>query len=121
MTFTSTDHSNDLAARAAQSAERALRSTQTALDGLADSMHSLQNDAVGSAQQALSGAEKLAHQGARSLRESSQQVFDKAHDASRHARHYIERQPVNAMLIAAGAGAALTLVLTMMLRSNRHR
>jgi ElaB/YqjD/DUF883 family membrane-anchored ribosome-binding protein len=69
----------------------------------------------------MASAENLAQHGVRTIRNGSRKLADQAHDASRQARHYVEREPVNSVLIAAAAGAALALLLTLLARSNMRR
>ncbi len=61
----------------------------------------------------------LAHRGLSSVRDGSQVLRSKALHASDSTVSYIRQEPVKSMLIAAGTGAALMAVLTLLGRS-RH-
>lgn len=66
---------------------------------------------------ALAG--EAARRGAHQLSESTQHVKARLHDASDSAIAYVKDEPVRAMLIAAGVGAAL-MALAGMLGRTRH-
>ena len=89
------EQSSSLVDQAAQSADHAIKSTQRvandALDSLADS-----------------------------VRETSQQLRDKAQHASATTVNYVKHEPVKAILIAAATGAAL-MALISLLSHSRHR
>jgi ElaB/YqjD/DUF883 family membrane-anchored ribosome-binding protein len=54
------------------------------------------------------------------IRDSSQQLQDKATSASAFTRTYVRNEPVKSLLIAAATGATLMALLSLSLRS-RHR
>ena len=120
-----TEDIQSLADRTAQSAEQAIRSTQsaanTALDNLSDGVQTLQQDAAGVLEQAARQVEALAHRSSQALQSGSQALLDKAHAASSETRHYIEREPVKSVMIAAATGAALMGLLVLLSRSNDRR
>ena len=108
---TPSEQANKLVDQAAQSAREALlgsqRLAQSALDGA-----SRQLDHAGE----QAGA--LAHRATEALRRSSQQVRNRAHQAGDSTLGYIREEPVKALLIAAAAGAGLTLLLRWMAHSR---
>jgi ElaB/YqjD/DUF883 family membrane-anchored ribosome-binding protein len=64
---------------------------------------------------------ELAHQGVESVVETSIRLRDNAVRAADGTVKYIKREPVKATLIAAGVGAGLMALATMISRSrNRH-
>ena len=107
-------NSAGLIGRAALSADHAIQSTQTAanhaLEGLSASVNGLQANAEG-----------LSQRGQDAWRQGVQQVRDGTRQASESTRHYIQAEPVKAMLIAAGAGAALMALVSLLSRSRSER
>ncbi|MDO9093738.1 MAG: hypothetical protein Q8R98_09840 [Rubrivivax sp.] len=99
--------------RAAQSADKAITSTQTAanqaIDGMANTAHKLQDDAVHLTQRSVDAV----RQGSQHLRESALHAKDST-------LGYIKDEPVKSMLIAAATGAALMALLGLMSRSRSH-
>lgn len=89
-----------------------------AVDGLADGAQALQQQAVSAWELAGRRVDELAHQSAQALHQGKQRLLDQAHAASSQTRHYIEREPVKAALIAAAAGAALMALVTLLARSR---
>ena len=98
--------------RAALSADQAIQSSQTAarraMDGLANSAHDLQDGAQHATQRSV----EALRQGAQSMRNSAQR-------ASESTRHYVQAEPVKAMLIAAATGATLMALASLLMRSRR--
>jgi ElaB/YqjD/DUF883 family membrane-anchored ribosome-binding protein len=113
---------NALADQAAASADDAIKSTQRvandALDGLAGSVQDLRQQAAPLLNRVGERAEELAHRGADVLRDSSQQLRDKALHASDSTVNYIRDEPVKAVMIAAAAGAALMALMSLISRAN---
>ncbi len=68
---------------------------------------------VHSAETALHSAEQAAHGVANGIADSTRRVRQTARDATDTATHYIQREPIKAVLIAAAAGAALMALLTL--------
>lgn len=67
----------------------------------------------------LAGA--VAQQSMQAVRERSRQLRDQTQHVSDRTVDYIRREPVQAVLIAAAAGAAVAALLGMLARSNgRH-
>jgi ElaB/YqjD/DUF883 family membrane-anchored ribosome-binding protein len=64
-------------------------------------------------------ASEVARRGAHQLSESTQQVKARLNEVSDSAIAYVKDEPVRAMLIAAGVGAAL-MALAGMLGRTRH-
>jgi len=81
--------------------------------------------AVGLAQQARPMLKRateevsaLAHQGLDAWNSGSQQVRDRAHQASDNTVSYIKEKPFTSVLIAAAGGAALMAVAALLTRSR---
>ena len=113
-----------LADQAAASADSAIRSTQRlaneALDGVANSVKDLRNEAAPFINRAGEQVSALAHRGADAVREGSQHLRDSAENASQRTIGYIKDEPVKAILIAAATGAAL-MALVSLVSHARHR
>jgi ElaB/YqjD/DUF883 family membrane-anchored ribosome-binding protein len=118
----STDPSNGLVDRAAQSADDAIRATQRAanhaLDGLAGSVQDMRQQAAPRLNQAGERVGALAQRGVDALRDSSQQLRERALHASDTTVNYIKDEPVKSMLIAAATGAALMALIGLMSRTR---
>jgi len=112
----------DAADRAAHVAEGVIRSTQRAADGAMDSLSSRVDDVRSQAAPMLSKvtsqAEAAARRGMDAVRDTSQQLRDKATQASDMTAAYVKDEPIKAMLIAAATGAMLMGIVTMMARSR---
>jgi ElaB/YqjD/DUF883 family membrane-anchored ribosome-binding protein len=118
------EESNGLADQAAKSADQAIRSTQRvaneALDGLAGSVQDLRQQAAPLLNRVGEQAGAMAQRGVDAVRDSSAHLREKALQASDTTVSYIKDEPIKAMLIAAGAGAALMAMLSLMTRSRDH-
>ena len=116
--------SNAVVDQAANVADHAIRSTQqvanNTLDGMAEGVQDLRHQATPLLNRAAEQANALAQRGAEAVRETSQQLRDKAQQASDSTVTYIRDEPVKSMLIAAATGAALMGLLGLMSRSH-HR
>ena len=114
---------NRLAGQAAQGADDTIRATQRvaneALDRLSDKVHETHDKAAPKIVQLAEQAETLVRRGSEVLRESSQQVREKATVASDRTIAYIKDEPVKAVLIAAAAGAAVVVLANLMSRSRQ--
>jgi ElaB/YqjD/DUF883 family membrane-anchored ribosome-binding protein len=118
-----TEHSNNLADQAAQSADHAIKSTQRmaneALDGLAGTVQDMRQQAAPLLSRVTEQASALAQRGLDAARDRVEPLREKALQASDSTVSYIKDEPVKAMLIAAAAGAALMAMLSLMSRSSR--
>ncbi len=114
---------NGLADQAADSADHAIKSTQrvanATLDRMAGTVQDLRHQAAPLLNRVSAQASELAQRGVDAVRDTSQQLRDKAVRASDGTVNYIRDEPVKAMLIAAATGAALMALIGLMSR-NRH-
>jgi ElaB/YqjD/DUF883 family membrane-anchored ribosome-binding protein len=62
----------------------------------------------------------VAQRSVAAVRDSTQHLLDRAHQASDTTVTYIKGEPVKAMLIAAAAGAALMALAGLLTRSHDH-
>ena len=118
------NQSNRLADLAAQSADSAIKATQRVanqtLDGMADSVQDLRQQAAPLLNRGAEQAGALAQRSVDALRDGAQQLRDKALRASDSTVNYVKEEPVKAMLIAAATGAALMALVNLM-SGSRHR
>lgn len=116
--------SNNLADRAATSADHAIRSTQYAVNGaldtLAANVQDLRHQAAPLLERATGQANALVHRGADSVRATSQQLRAVARQTSDDTKGYIRDEPVKAVLIAAATGAVLMALLNLLGHSRRQ-
>ena len=121
-TNTAQDLSTNLADSAAASAESAIRSTQRianqALDGMVGTVSYLRAEAAPIVRAATDKVSALTQLSIDTVRQSSQQLVDSAHQASARTRDYVQHEPVKALLMAAATGAALMALLSMVQRSR---
>jgi ElaB/YqjD/DUF883 family membrane-anchored ribosome-binding protein len=114
--------SNNLADQAANTADKAIRSTQQvangALDSLAGSVQDVRQKAAPLLNRASEQAAELAHRGVAAVRDTSQHLRESAQRATDSTVDYVKAEPVKAMLIAAATGAALMALLSLMARSR---
>jgi ElaB/YqjD/DUF883 family membrane-anchored ribosome-binding protein len=61
-----------------------------------------------------------AQRGVAAVRSGSQQMLDRAHQASDNTVTYIKGEPVKAMLIAAAAGATLMALVGLLTRTRER-
>lgn len=112
----------EVADQAAQGTQNAIRSTQRAADGALDSLSSKVDDMRSQAAPLLgkvgSQAEAAARRGIDAVRDTSQQLRDKAVHASDMTVAYVKDEPIKAMLIAAATGALLMGIISMLARSR---
>ena len=116
----STTPANTLVDQAASAANHGIAATQHALDSLSGGVQTLRDEAGSRLDDAVDHANALVHSGVDALRDGSQRLRAKAHQASEGTTHYIQQEPVKAMLIAAAAGAVLVALVGLMTRSRRH-
>ena len=109
--------------QAAQKADSAIKSTKTmateALDTLSDKVQDMRNQASPTINRLATQAEDAARRGMAAVKESTQQLREKATQASDTTAAYIKEDPMKAMLFAAATGAALMALVSLMGRS-RH-
>ncbi len=110
---------DNLVDQAATAANQGISATHNALDGLAGSVKSLRDQASPRLDGATEQASAMLHRGIDAVRDSSHQVRVKAHQASETTTHYIQQEPVKAVLIAAATGAALMALVSLLTRSRR--
>ena len=112
--------SNNLADQAAHTADKAIKSTQratnSAFDSLAGGVQNLREEVA----PAINRAGTLAQKGIDGIRDSANQVRERALHASDSTVSYIKDEPVKAMLVAAAVGAGLMALLSLMSRSNNR-
>jgi len=103
-------------------ADNAARGTQRAVDDAASSLSNtiedLRSQAAPLINRVSSQAEAVAKRGMEAVRDSSQQLREKALRASDTTVAYVKDEPVKSMLIAAATGAALMGLITLMGRSR---
>ena len=111
-----------MADKAAGTAQSAIQSTQRAADSALDSLSSKVDDLRGQAAPLLnrvsSQAEAAARRGIEAVRDTSQQLREKALRASDSAVGYVKDEPIKAMLIAAATGALLMGLVALLSRSR---
>jgi ElaB/YqjD/DUF883 family membrane-anchored ribosome-binding protein len=121
-TKTLAQHGQEAADSAANSAQSAIRSTQKAadeaLDSLSDKVEDAREQAAPLLSRVSSQAEAAARRGIEAVRDTSQQLREKALRASDSAVGYVKDEPVKAMLIAAATGALLMGIVALMSRSR---
>ena len=122
--LTDPNQSNRLTDLAAQSADNAIKATQRVanqtLDGLADSVQDLRQQAAPLLNRGAEQGGALAQRSVDALRDGTQQLRDKALRASDSTVNFVKEEPVKAMLIAAATGAALMALVNLM-SGSRHR
>jgi ElaB/YqjD/DUF883 family membrane-anchored ribosome-binding protein len=113
----------NIADQAADTANSAIRSTQSvankALDRLSDTVESARDHAAPLINRLSDQAESAARRGVDALRDTSAQLREKALRAQDTTVGYIKDEPVKAMLIAAATGAALMALVGLLSRSRR--
>lgn len=80
-------------------------------DGAEQALHSVRERVAPSAMRWASQAEELAHRGVSAVRESGEQLRERASAASDRGVQYVKDEPVKAVLIAAAVGALLVALL----------
>ncbi len=112
----------DMADDAANTAQGAIRSTQRAtdqaLDRLSDKVDQVRSQAAPMINKVTSQAEAAARRGMEAVRDTSQQLRERALRASDSTVGYIKDEPIKAMLIAAATGALLMGIISMLGRSR---
>ncbi len=122
--FKLAEQTNNLADKAAMSADSAIKSTQRvtndAFDSLSGGVQDLRQQAAPLLDRATAQANALAQRGVDSVRDSAQQLRERALRASDSTVNYIKDEPVKAMLIAAATGAGLMALLSLLTRSGNR-
>ncbi len=112
----------DMADKAAGTAQGAIRSTQRtadqALDRLSDKVDDARSQAGPMLNKVTSQAEAAARRGMEAVRDTSQQLREKAMQAQDLTVAYVKDEPIKAMLIAAATGALLMGIISMLGRSR---
>ena len=107
---------SDLSASAAEQADKAIAATKRATDNAAQSLHAgletLQEKVPSMLTHAGAAADELIAHGVQRAREASSAVRDTTGRAQERAVVYIREEPVKAVLIAAGVGALVALLLS---------
>ncbi|HJV60177.1 MAG TPA: hypothetical protein VJ743_04480 [Albitalea sp.] len=113
---------NNLADQAGQSADTMIKTTQRAtneaLDSLSDKVQDVKDQATPVLNRVAAKAEELARRSADAMRESSEQIKERALRASDMTVGYIKDEPVKSILIAAAAGAALMALVSLLARNR---
>ena len=119
----SSEQSNNLADRVAQS--HVVTSTQQAASGALDSLVSTAQDLRGKAEplfnRASEQASAMAHRGLDSVRDTAQQLRDKAYRASDDTVNYVKDEPLKAFVIAVATGAVLIALFSLFSRASARR
>lgn len=114
--------SSALVDQAALSADNAIRSTQRAanntLNGLAGTVQDMRQQVTPMINRATAQASALAQRGMDAVRDTSQQVRERALRVGDGTVGYIRDEPVKSVLIAAATGAVLVALVSLMGRSN---
>lgn len=114
--------SQDMADSAASTAQGAIRSTQRttdqALGRLSDKVDDVRNQAAPLINKVTSQAEAAARRGMEAVRDTSQQLRERALQAQDMTVAYVKDEPMKAMLIAAATGALLMGIISMLGRSR---
>ncbi len=80
--------------------------------------HQLMDRAASATEQAAAQALRAAERGVAAVRDGSQHLLDRAHDASDRSVGFIRDEPVKAVLLAAATGAVLMALLGLLTRSR---
>ena len=112
----------DMADNAAAGAQNAIRSTQraadSALDRMSEKVDEVRSQAAPFINRVSSQAEAAARRGMEAVRDTSQQLRERAVQAQDMTVAYVKDEPIKAMLIAAATGALLMGIISMLGRSR---
>lgn len=112
----------DMGDSAASTAQGAIRSTQRsadqAFDRMSEKVDELRDKAAPMLNRVSSQAEAAARRGMEAVRDTSQQLRERAAQAQDMTVAYVKDEPIKAMLIAAATGAVLMGLITMLSRSR---
>jgi ElaB/YqjD/DUF883 family membrane-anchored ribosome-binding protein len=105
-----------VSAKVATQADEAIVATQHAADAAASRLNhgldSLREELPFALSRASASADALLAEGAERARETAQVIRSRAEPMQRQAEAYIRQKPMQSMLLAAGIGALITLLLT---------
>lgn len=104
---------------AANMIDRAAHRSDAAIQAGTDAAHQALEGLSQSARQLQADAGHLSQRGLDALRDSTREMRISARRAGERTVGYIQDEPVKAMLFAAAAGAALTVLLSLAGRSHR--
>jgi ElaB/YqjD/DUF883 family membrane-anchored ribosome-binding protein len=104
---------------AANMIDRAAQRSDAAIQAGTDAAHQALEGLSQSARQLQADAGHLSQRGLDALRDSTREMRISARRAGERTVGYIQDEPVKAMLFAAAAGAALTVLLSLAGRSHR--
>ncbi len=100
----------------ATQADRAISATQRAADTAASKLHqgldNLRDDVPVALSRLSATADGLLAEGAERARETGQAIRNRAEPMQRQAEEYIRNKPKQSMLLAAGVGMLIALLLT---------
>ncbi|MEO8082121.1 MAG: hypothetical protein ABI641_16415 [Caldimonas sp.] len=112
----------EAADQVANSAQGTIRSTQraadSAFDGLAAKVEDVRSQAAPLLNRVSAQAEAAARRGIDAVRDTSQQLRERAARAQDTTVGYIKDEPIKSMLIAAATGALLMGLISLMSRSR---
>jgi len=115
--------SNKTSVHASHLADQAAQLTQQVAHEALAAARDIRHEAAPLLSRATGQASALAQMGMDAVRDGSQQLRDSVRDKAQHASrctiHYVEDEPVKAVLIAAAAGAALMVGLSLLGRRDR--
>lgn len=113
---------DDMARRAADRADSAIDSAQRVTDGALETLHDKVSDLRDASPRALRRAaeqlDELKRRGIEAARQAKLTVQDQALRASDRTVGYIKEEPVKSILVAAAAGAAAVLLISLLSRSR---
>ncbi len=119
---TSTEETNRLVDRAANSADNAVKANKTfanrTLDSVSGTIDEVRHQAAPLLNNMGEQASALAQRGVDAVKDGSLQLREKARHAGDATTAYISQDPIKAMLIAAATGAALMALVGLMGRSR---
>ena len=115
-------NTNNLADQAAKTADKAIKSTQRVtndtFDRLSGGVQDLRQNVAPILERATGQVNAIARRGVDTVRETAQQLRDRAVRVQDSTVNYIREEPVKAMLIAAAAGVGLATLLSLLTRDR---
>lgn len=115
---TATNVADDAAAAADNALKSTQRATDQAFDSLSNKVDDLRSQAGPIINRVSAKAEDAAKRGMEAVRDTTQQLREKAQAASETTVAYVKDEPVKSMLIAAATGAVLMGLISLMGRSR---